>query len=430
MLTKKHIQKAQHTWNQDLDRAMRAARGEAPEGLVALFRGLADSLASFVGEFQFSQGLYAAKPGDPNHSLKMRVIGWLKSPVRVFQDAEMDMKRAEDALGSRGGGILGRLREKFEAAADPHQAMLGHTQEVFRQAIEKARTTFSAGAKRVEAELTGISSDPIDLTLDLGGVKVIFNRFPSLGGSGGPLPNLHSTPHPLPAEYIPQLRRSQSLLAKRGLGFLWYGELYIVAGSPGNARGSNWDAEYDPGKDLIRLFSAPSPENIRLLVHEIGHRYYFRFMSGQDRQRFDSYFMSTKASRELVQAALYKKRKKMEKADRAVFEAQRPIQSNHLQKFLGKYIQLLGVRDKKKVEGWLRGVPATSDYGQTISAEDFAEVFADFVLGANLTRDQSERFKAFLGRNQRRGGLEEGPPQQRRMGKLYRILIAEGLLLR
>jgi len=46
-------------------------------------------------------------------------------------------------------------------------------------------------------------------------------------------------------------------------------------------------------------------------------------------------------------------------------------------------------------------VAATSTYGSTHSAEDFSEVFAAYVKGKDLSRDQLERFKSVLGRKHR-----------------------------
>jgi hypothetical protein len=86
----------------------------------------------------------------------------------------------------------------------------------------------------------------------------------------------------------------------------------------------------------------PSDHTSKLIVHELGHRYYYKFMSAADRAEFDSYFGQ---------------------------------------------------------------VSPVTEYGGTHTSEDFADVFAWYVLNMKLNRDQLERFKKFLGRKSQRGAM-------------------------
>jgi len=144
-------------------------------------------------------------------------------------------------------------------------------------------------------------------------------------------------------EYIPHLRRAKALLDRRGFGDVWYGPMLVSCAKCGgsNRMGAQWGvgAHYLPNDDTITVFVDPTPEITELIIHELGHRYYFRFMSRADRARFDSYFGD---------------------------------------------------------------VRAVSEYGGTHPEEDFAEVFAHYVLGRDLDRDQIERFRAFLAKKDRR----------------------------
>lgn len=144
----------------------------------------------------------------------------------------------------------------------------------------------------------------------------------------------------LPSEvggYIRQLQKAEALLKKKGLGFLWYGTIFVSCKECGgeNSHGKRWGvgAHYDVQKDVVRIFMDASSNLYRLVAHELGHRYYYKFMSMADRARFDSYFGD---------------------------------------------------------------VPAVSEYGGTVSEEDFAEVFSYYIDNRNLTRDQLERFKRFI----------------------------------
>lgn len=137
--------------------------------------------------------------------------------------------------------------------------------------------------------------------------------------------------------YIELFRAAEALLKRRGVGFLWYGEIEIdsKATAPENSNGAHYGtgAQYYRLGDRIVVFSDPSPGIPELLIHELGHRYYYKFMTESQRQRFGE---------------------------------------------------------------WFGQVSATSTYGSSNSVEDFAEVFSAYVIGKDLTRDQVDRLKAFL----------------------------------
>jgi len=47
---------------------------------------------------------------------------------------------------------------------------------------------------------------------------------------------------------------------------------------------------YLPNKDTIYIYQNPSPGITELVVHELGHRLYFRKLSAEDRANFDHYY--------------------------------------------------------------------------------------------------------------------------------------------
>jgi hypothetical protein len=93
---------------------------------------------------------------------------------------------------------------------------------------------------------------------------------------------------------------------------------------------SKGTAVYSPNTDQVRIFAVSSP---RTIVHELGHRYWYKHMSKRQREKF---------------------------------------------------------------RAWFGDVPATTDYGSTNPEEDFAEAFADYVTGRDMTREQVDRFKSVL----------------------------------
>ncbi len=155
-------------------------------------------------------------------------------------------------------------------------------------------------------------------------------------------------------EYIQYFRRAKALLDRRGFGDLWYGPMFVSCAKcgGGNRLGAGWGvaARYLTDQDTITMFVDPSDEITEAVIHELGHRYYFKFMSRADRARFDSYFGDVKA---------------------------------------------------------------VSEYGSAHPEEDFADVFAHYVMGHDLSRDQVGRFRAFLAKKDRRRIRNPSPSRRR-----------------
>lgn len=199
---------------------------------------------------------------------------------------------------------------------------------------------------------SGKSGEPLDFggyeptTLRVGDVAVIFQDTPVDPARGGAAADPERSRHPMyRTDYVKQLKQAKALLDRRKLGFLWYGRFEVQPHgyAPVNQLGAHFGvgAEYYRQGDFIRIYS--DPKNLaKLIVHELGHRYYYKFLSASDRGKFDEWF--------------------------------------------GK-------------------VAATSAYGATVSSEDFAEVFSDYVVGTDMTRDQIDRFKVVLGRSKRQESL-------------------------
>jgi len=151
----------------------------------------------------------------------------------------------------------------------------------------------------------------------------------------------------------------RTLLSRKGFGNLCYGlltvetqEMAIVFRSVDRIFSAS--AVYDTRSDAVTTFLQTGNYSYGLedrgsavipLVHELGHRYYYKFMTPEQRNRW---------------------------------------------------------------EGWSRElkVPAVSDYGATSATEKFPEVFVWYILGRNLSSDQVEEFKEIVRGTPKREGVE------------------------
>lgn len=180
----------------------------------------------------------------------------------------------------------------------------------------------------------------------IGKMKVVYQDTASGPGAAGLAPiELHADDIRLARspykgkDYISYLIKAQRMLEQKRLGFLWYGTLFVQAESAAGAiqykghEGKKAFADYNPAKDDVRLYGDPAPFVTDAIIHELGHRYFYRYMNQAERIRFADQFGD---------------------------------------------------------------IPAVSAYGATHAVEDFAEVFEYYVMNRELTRDQLERLKSYF----------------------------------
>jgi hypothetical protein len=143
-------------------------------------------------------------------------------------------------------------------------------------------------------------------------------------------------------DYIKHIKHARALFHKKGLSYLWHGMVFV---KPKSSRINRVDPSQGVGGSFhisgnyITINSKPSNHIPYLIAHEIGHRYWFKYMDQVGREHFNKWF--------------------------------------------GK-------------------VGSPTHYGSLDKAEDFAEVFAHYVTGKNLRRDQIDRFKSVMGKHRRR----------------------------
>lgn len=91
-------------------------------------------------------------------------------------------------------------------------------------------------------------------------------------------------------EYIRYLDEAYKRLRQKGFGKAWYGEVFIQCEKCGGP--NPYDPElgvgghYKIGPDTVGIFSRPSDFIVKLMVHELGHRYWFKNLRPAQRAKF------------------------------------------------------------------------------------------------------------------------------------------------
>jgi hypothetical protein len=168
-------------------------------------------------------------------------------------------------------------------------------------------------------------------------------------------------------DYVKYINRAQQLLKNKGFGKLWYGVIFVEAKNHKKTPeeielaqkwgySSSGDAgEYDHDRDQVYVKNEPGGFVTSIVIHELGHRYWFKFMTPSNRALFNS-LVRTKAT------------------DKFRDYSQGPIDE----------------------EGNPKPVEPFSDYANSNIEEAFAEVFEGYVFGRDLSRDQLESFRSVL----------------------------------
>lgn len=178
----------------------------------------------------------------------------------------------------------------------------------------------------------------------------------------------------LDQDVIKSFRQAYALLRRRGLDNVWYGPLLYVSVAPGTftkeeaaeSRAAGYDVssyagQYNTATDEVWFYGKPK-EVVHTIFHELGHRYWFRLLQPKQRAWFHDMVQTRTPEADTPEA---------------------------LQKIQEEVDYLPGPKDE---EGYAKPVVPVSHYGGTNIYEAFAEVFADYVMGRKLNRDQLESF--------------------------------------
>ena len=91
-------------------------------------------------------------------------------------------------------------------------------------------------------------------------------------------------------KYVDLLKSAHARLKSKGFGKAWYGNVFIQCvecGGTNSNNGGGVGGWYETQKDTVTIFSRPSPFIVELMVHELGHRYWFKQMSSAGRAKFE-----------------------------------------------------------------------------------------------------------------------------------------------
>ena len=395
-ITKEWIEGIRKSWKNVIQQVIRVS--EKHEGLDSL--EALENAVRYINLLQqhllFGKGLY---PHSENRTITERLKD--KAPFNIQAKTTVHLENAREALEE---GI--RRIKYWREVTDPKttQYTLDNGRRVEQILSDERFKGLSEGqslmkflnwqtaadaqeyAKKADVEISGkllraLSSftsqypgmhvgEEIEREFSVGRLKVVFEDIPIRYLKNLSVDDLAEIRSPrLTRRYVKPMATAMALLKQKKLDFLWYG---LVRVECKNCGGKNpYDtpekvfgvgAVYIPSKDQITIYVNPDTFITELLIHELGHRYYYKFMSMADRAEFSSYFGQ---------------------------------------------------------------VPGVSDYGKTISSEDFAEVFAWYVLNRHLTSDQLGRFKKFLGRKQQRGASALSLPRLKLLGTTKGLAVYE-----
>lgn len=180
-------------------------------------------------------------------------------------------------------------------------------------------------------------------------------------------------------DYVRSLDRAHTLSSRKGFGKLWYGLMFVKStqyenftpeekaayAELGYENMESRSGVYHSGDDRVVLTTPPDDAE-RVVLHELGHRYWFKFMTPANRARFNG----------LVQTNTSKK--------------VRDFPS--------------GPTDE---EGHDKPVLPVSSYGRKSIEEAFAEVFERYVSGGDMDRDQLESFRSVLASEDEKDSLAQ-----------------------
>lgn len=93
-------------------------------------------------------------------------------------------------------------------------------------------------------------------------------------------------------QYVKLFDEAEQRLKKKGFGKAWYGTLFVRCDKCGGDIPGGWGSaggRYSIGPDVVKIYERPSKGLVGLVIHELGHRWWFKTMNRESRLRFDEW---------------------------------------------------------------------------------------------------------------------------------------------
>lgn len=324
---------------------------------VQAITSLREALSAFAQDLFLVRGMWQpadAKPFSKTSPTKSA------DPVAINKKIKTDLAAIDENLKAGADFILWLerhppdLMDERDPAWRDYDQNIDHYQMRYlaskwkRRATENIKNVDSLFSRNVLGSITrwlnaaGFSNDlPLShirrpREREVGKVKIVMQDIRSLYPRYTP----EGERDPISIEVIARIAQQvRNTLERKRLDHLWYGDVYVwptTAGwnvQQGPLKDSKVTGDYDYRNDAIRIYAADYAGMNDLLIHELAHRHWFKFMSQVQRAEFAEWF--------------------------------------------GK-------------------IQPITLYGSTNPEEEFAETFAAYVAGRELTRDQLKRFRRFV----------------------------------
>jgi hypothetical protein len=204
-------------------------------------------------------------------------------------------------------------------------------------------------------------------------------------------------------EYVQYIEMAHKDIVRKGFGKVWYGVFFLMSDDyeklskeeqaayekAGYKSLEQTAGSYHSGSDVIKITAPPSEEIVRVLAHELGHRYWFKAMTGAQRAKFESII---EGDWTMAHAILLNHHLLGNVEHQLYSHIFAKLEAGHDISVDEKKL----VREKFKELGIRAGVPLISDYSRSRPTEAFAEVFERYVVEKDMTRDQVESFRSVL----------------------------------
>jgi hypothetical protein len=297
--------------------------------------------------------------------------------------------------------MLNLYKTNFESATSPDKALRGNKsrQAPLTEFFDDLLKLLYESAKYLEQKDKALSKfnpeeentwkESAFREFDVKGVKVIV------------VDPAHKGARILP--YVHYVMRTHDEIVRKGFGKVWYGVIFLMSDDYEKLSKEDQEAyaragyknmesragSYHSGSDIIRLMSPPGNEIVRYLAHELGHRYWAKFMSGGQRARFESVI---EGDWSMVHAILLNHHQLGNAEHQLYSQIFQKVESGRDLSVDEKQL----VRRKFKELGLHAGVPLVSEYAHSRPTEAFAEVFERYVVEDDMTRDQVDSFRSVL----------------------------------